>query len=336
MMSLIHVKEKMEWADRLSTADLLPAAYRRKPANVLVAIEYGDALGMPPIVAMNMIHVIEGKPTLSAQAIGGLVRRAGHKLRVRWDGNAMRATAEVVRADDPDFTFTATWDMDRARAAKLTGKGVWQQYPDAMLKARAITEVARDACPEALFGVAYTPEELGADDPETNGVETISAPPQESASVRFRQACADANLDADEIMATAGVTEINDTTLPQLRDAFKTAKEQATQPDLELEAVKDHRPEPEIVEAEIVEDTPPIPRTRPKKAAPKEEISNINAAQRGHLMALATRLEWNRDDRLSYANEIFGTNIESWNELTSEQGQELIARMGELADMVAP
>jgi hypothetical protein len=28
-MSLIHVKEKMEWADRLSTADLLP---RRLPA----------------------------------------------------------------------------------------------------------------------------------------------------------------------------------------------------------------------------------------------------------------------------------------------------------------
>lgn len=333
-MSLIHVKEKMEWADRLSTADLLPAAYRRKPANVLVAIEYGDALGMPPIVAMNMIHVIEGKPTLSAQAIGGLVRRAGHKLRVRWDGTKMRATAEVVRADDPDFTFTATWDMDRARSAGLTGKGVWKQYPDAMLKARAITEVARDACPEALFGVAYTPEELGADDPETNGVETVSAPPQESASVRFRAACADAGLDADTIMISAGVTEISEETLPQLRDAFKAAKEQASQPDLVLEAIKDHRPEPEIYDAELVEDTPPIPRTRPKKQAAKEEPVLIGAAQRGHLMALATRLEWDRDDRLAFANEIFGTNIESWNELTTDQGQELIARMGALTDMM--
>lgn len=333
-MSLIHVKEKMEWADKLSTADLLPAAYRRKPANVLVAIEYGDALGMPPIVAMNMIHVIEGKPTLSAQAIGGLVRRAGHKLRVHWDGKAMRATAEIIRADDPEFTFTATWDMDRARSAQLTGKGVWKQYPDAMLKARAITEVARDACPEALFGVAYTPEELGSDDAETNGVETVSAPPQESASIRFRQACADAGLDADTIMATADVTEISETTLPQLRDAFKAAKERASQPDLELEAVIDYRPEPEIVEAEIVNDTPPIPRARPKKQEPKPVPATIGTAQRGHLMALATRLEWNRDDRIAYANEIFGINIESWNELTTDQGQELIARMGELADMI--
>ena len=32
-----------------------------------------------------------------------------------------------------------------------------------MLKARAISEVARDACEEALFGLHYTPEELGAE-----------------------------------------------------------------------------------------------------------------------------------------------------------------------------
>jgi hypothetical protein len=328
-MSLIHVKEKMEWADKLSTADLLPSAYRRKPANVLVAIEYGDALGMPPIVAMNMIHVIEGKPTLSAQAIGGLVRRAGHKLRVHWDGSKMRATAEIIRADDMDFTFTATWDMDRARAAKLTGKGVWQQYPDAMLKARAITEVARDACPEALFGVAYTPEELGVDEPEVNGVEATHTPiPQEDAATRFRAACDNAGLNADTIMATAGVTEISEETLPQLRDAFKAAKDAETVPAETVET------EPEIVEAEIVEDTPPIPRARPKKTEPKEERPAINAAQRGHLMALATRLGWDRDDRLYFANETFGTNMTSWNELTTDQGQELIARMGELADMV--
>ena len=32
-----------------------------------------------------------------------------------------------------------------------------------MLKARAITQCARDACEEALFGLHYTPEELGAE-----------------------------------------------------------------------------------------------------------------------------------------------------------------------------
>jgi hypothetical protein len=322
-MNLVPIKDKLEMADRLAVADLLPTAYRRKPANVLVAIEYGDALGMPPIVAMNMIHVIEGKPTLSAQAIGGLVRRAGHKLRVHWDGKAMRATAEIIRADDPDFTFTTTWDMERARAAKLTGKGVWQQYPDAMLKARAITEVARDACPEALFGVAYTAEELGVET-DAEGVpvlvEATHEPvPQESVEERFRKACADAGIDADEVMKLSAVTEITDETLPRLRAAFKGLKEAA---------VAQVAAEPEIVEAVVVEEAP---ISKPSKSAGK-----VSTSQRSHLMALATRLGWDRDARISFGNEMLGVTVESWNELTGAQATQLIETMSELADFAEP
>ena len=325
-MNLVPIKDKLEMADRLAVADLLPSAYRRKPANVLVAMEYGDALGMPPIVAMNLIHVIEGKPTLSAQAIGGLVRRAGHKLRVHWDGKAMRATAEIIRADDPEFTFTATWDMDRAKAAKLTGKGVWQQYPDAMLKARAITEVARDACPEALFGVAYTAEELGAET-DAEGVpvhvEVTREPvaPQESVEDRFRKACADAGIEADEVMQLSAVTEITDETLPRLRAAFKGLKAAA---DAQAAA------QPEILEAVVVEEAP-APISKPSKSAGK-----ITTSQRSHLMALATRLEWDRDARISFGNEMLGTTVESWNELTGAQATQLIQTMTELADFASP
>lgn len=156
------LSERMKYAQALAVADLLPAAYRRKPANILLAMEYGHALGLDTITAIQQVHVIEGKPSASAQLIGGLVRRAGHKLRVT--GDDRHAVAEIIRCDDPDFTFRAEWTLQRAQAAGLTGKGVWKQYPAAMLKARAITEVARDACPEALAGVAYTPEELNADE----------------------------------------------------------------------------------------------------------------------------------------------------------------------------
>lgn len=154
---------RMNYAQALAASSLLPASYRRQPANVLVAIEYGNALGLAPMVAIQTIHVVDGKPTASAQLIGSLVRRAGHRLRVT--GDKTHAIAEIVRNDDPDYTFRAEWTVDRAAAANLLGKGVWKQYPDAMLKARAITEVARDACPEVLAGVAYTPEELGVDSP---------------------------------------------------------------------------------------------------------------------------------------------------------------------------
>lgn len=153
--------DKLSYAKALAESGLLPESYRRQPANVLWAVEYGEMLGLAPMAAITGIHVISGKPTASASLISALVRRAGHRLRVTGDGE--RAVAEIVRSDDPDFTFRSEWTLERAQVAGLTGKGTWKSYPAAMLKARAITEVARDACEEALSGVHYTPEELGAE-----------------------------------------------------------------------------------------------------------------------------------------------------------------------------
>ncbi|MEU5716596.1 hypothetical protein AB0G71_12535 [Streptomyces sp. NPDC020403] len=165
----------VRFAQLLADADLLPKQFVGKPANVLYAIEYGRTLGITPVAAITGIHVIEGKPSASSGLIGALVRQAGHKLRVKSDG-ATTATAQIVRADDPDFTYECTWTLERAEQAGLLqikeGKpwardrngrpATWEKYTAAMLKARAITEVARDACEDVLFGLHYTPEELGA------------------------------------------------------------------------------------------------------------------------------------------------------------------------------
>jgi hypothetical protein len=120
------------------------------------------------MAAITGIHVIEGKPTASAGLISALVRRAGHKLRVK--GNALSATCQIIRSDDPDFTYEVTWTLKRnkdgnpnAEDAGLLNKAVWKQYAASMLKSRAITQCARDACEEALFGLHYTAEELGAE-----------------------------------------------------------------------------------------------------------------------------------------------------------------------------
>jgi hypothetical protein len=150
----------VDYARKLSASDLLPKSYQGKPQNVLLAVEYGRALGLDPITAINLTHVVQGKPTASAQLVGALVRRAGHTLRVR--GDAQSATAKIIRADDKEFEFSVTWTMDRAKNAGLLANPTWKSYPEAMLKARAITECARDACPEVLAGIAaYTAEEVG-------------------------------------------------------------------------------------------------------------------------------------------------------------------------------
>jgi hypothetical protein len=151
---------KIQYAQAMAQSSLLPRQYQKQPANLLFALEYADALGVSPIHAITSIHVIEGKPSASADLIASLVRKAGHKLRVT--GDATTCTAILIRQDDPDFEFTATWTMAQATKANLTGKSVWKQYPSAMLRARAITEVCRMGAPDALYGVIYTPEELGA------------------------------------------------------------------------------------------------------------------------------------------------------------------------------
>lgn len=148
----------VDYARKLSASDLLPKSYQGKPQNVLLAVEFGRSLGLDPITAINMTHVVQGRPTASAQLVGALVRRAGHTLRIR--GNEQSATCKIIRSDDPEFTFEATWTMDRAKQAGVLSNPVWKSYPANMLKARAITECARDACPEVLAGISYTSEEL--------------------------------------------------------------------------------------------------------------------------------------------------------------------------------
>ncbi|MBM4469840.1 hypothetical protein GS502_11000 [Rhodococcus hoagii] len=152
--------ENIRWCTSMAKSSMLPRQYQEQPANLLFALEYADALGVSRMSALTSIHVIEGKPSASADLIAALIRRAGHRLRV--SGDDQRAVAELIRADDPDFTFKVEWTMDRAQAAQLTGKAMWKKYPAAMLRSRAISEIGRMGASDVLMGMIYTPEELGA------------------------------------------------------------------------------------------------------------------------------------------------------------------------------
>ena len=148
--------DKIAYARALAGSGLLPTQYRAKPENILFALEYGETLGITAMAAIQGIHVIDGKPTASGQLIAALVREAGHRLRITGDDE--HAVAEITRRDDPAFTFRAEWTIARAKQAGLTGKGTWAKHPGQMLKWRAVTEVARDACPEVIFGLSTADE----------------------------------------------------------------------------------------------------------------------------------------------------------------------------------
>lgn len=151
--------DRIEHAKIVAQSSLIPAEYRGKPADIVWAMDIGDALGVPYTQVMQSMVVARGKMTMSADLMGAVVRRAGHRLRLREDGDSVTAT--LIRSDDPDYEFTVTWDKAKAQAAGLWGsRGPWQQYPRQMLRARAITEVCRQGASDALAGTVYTPEEL--------------------------------------------------------------------------------------------------------------------------------------------------------------------------------
>lgn len=152
--------DQMSISKALAQSDIIPMSYRGKAANVLVAMQFGQSMGLSAAESLYRINVIQGKPTMSAELVAAQVRKAGHKLRIKKDEKNMRATCTIVRCDDPDYPFVVTRDAAWAHQMKLDTKDNYQKQPLTMLTWRAITACAREACPEALFGVVYTPDEM--------------------------------------------------------------------------------------------------------------------------------------------------------------------------------
>ena len=164
------LQERVGYIERLAPSTILPTAYRGNAANAFVAAETGAALGLEPLQALASIAVINGRATLSSDLMAAVIRRAGHTLRIV-ENSPESVTATLIRADDKKFEFTVTWDKDKAVKAGLWGqRGPWSQYPTQMLRARAITEVARQGASEALMGMIYSPEDFGATITDTGEV----------------------------------------------------------------------------------------------------------------------------------------------------------------------
>lgn len=147
-------------AEILAQSDIVPAAYRRKPANIVVAALTGRSFGWDPLTAMRLCHVIEGKATISAEGMLALARAKGHSIS--GESTDQGATCIGTRADTGD-TMTVTFTMADAARAGLAGKGTWKQYPAAMCWARAVSQLCRMLFPDVLAGLSYTPEEIGGD-----------------------------------------------------------------------------------------------------------------------------------------------------------------------------
>lgn len=201
-----------------------------------------------------------------------------------------------------------------------------------MLKARAITEVARDACEEALMGMTYTPEEMGADVDE-DGIPLRAQRPSPIAGAADAfagtQPAADEPVQEPDWEARLAQHE-EEGDRAALVNLWKWAK-QLRPDDTDLmgritaagERVKAAQAQPtadEPIDAEIVDD--PTPDDAPAQPAgnPRMFALLTEAGLGGNTAAIRTR-------RLKLMTDVLGRAIGSSKELTLDDRQQVIAAL---------
>lgn len=148
--------------------DMVPKHFRGKPDDLTAAILYGATLGFDPMQSARQVFVIHGQAALYARSMAALVLAAGHQVRTVATSDT-EVTVEGRRRGS-EHAETSTWTIDRAKKAGYTDNAKYRTDPQAMLYAKALSEVCRKIAPDVLNGV-YAVEEMQLERVESERVD---------------------------------------------------------------------------------------------------------------------------------------------------------------------
>ena len=161
MAELMKQAEAISAAHKLATVlcntAMVPATFKGKPDDAAAAILYGAEVGLKPQQALQQVFVVHGQPAIYARTMAALLKAKGYKF------STVESTDESVTVDGVSprgERETSTWTIQRAKTAGYTSNKKYQTDPQAMLYAKAISEVARKLAPDVLLGIKYTAEDL--------------------------------------------------------------------------------------------------------------------------------------------------------------------------------
>lgn len=165
------------------------------PEKLTVAILHGLEIGIPPMMAINKIAVVNGRPTLWGDAVPALLLSKGFKIREMMyaEGEDRFAQCTVIRPNGE--SIVRNFSVRDAMTAGLWGKqGPWKQYPDRMLQMRARGLASRDGAADVLSGI-YLTEEMQDVEPQTDSNELMAAAPNSGR----RKSSSQAKKDGDDV-----------------------------------------------------------------------------------------------------------------------------------------
>ena len=155
-----------QMAQALSQSTIVPKDYQGNQANAMVAIEIANRLQTSPLMVMQNLYVIQGRPSWSAQFLIASVNGSGkYDMELQYDEKKDKDgkpfSCQCWTTKDGRKVSGPVIDMEMAKAEGWYGKAgsKWKTMPQIMLRYRAASFFARMNCPELTLGF-YTKDEV--------------------------------------------------------------------------------------------------------------------------------------------------------------------------------
>ena len=168
-------------AQMLSQTSIIPQSYQNKPQDCFVAIEMANRMGVSPMVVMQNMYVVKGKPSWAGQACTMLINSCGKFKDVKHiytgeKGKPNRGCyVTATRISDGSQVDGVEVTMQMAQSEGWTSNSKWRNMPELMLAYRASAFFARVYCPEAMMGVQTAEEVYDADSTPINAATSLTA-----------------------------------------------------------------------------------------------------------------------------------------------------------------
>lgn len=160
------LNEAFQLAELMAKSDLVPQGFKGRPADVLIAVQYGAELGLPPLQALSGICVINGRACVWGDAALAVVLKSGlmenyKEMTTEEIEKAGKAVFWCKRKGTPE-PIVREFSVEDAKRAHLwdnsSKKPIWHDYPFRMLQMRARSWALRDGFSDALKGIAIREE----------------------------------------------------------------------------------------------------------------------------------------------------------------------------------
>lgn len=155
-----------QMAQALASSTIVPSIYQKNASNCLIAIEQAQRLNVSPLMVMQNLYVIQGRPSWSSKFLIAAINNSGkYDMELQFeetkdkDGKPYSCTAWTMKDDRRIEGMTV--DMQMAKDEGWLGKNgsKWKTMPQLMLRYRAASFFSSLNCPELTLGL-YTKEEI--------------------------------------------------------------------------------------------------------------------------------------------------------------------------------